>query len=70
MGARVVKVCPLSMIVPGTLAQWREWSGLGLTASGSYDVAGALSPVHVSVEHDHGVYVEPNVWVHHRLASS
>src|SRR5450759_4625453 len=24
-------------------------------------------PVHVSVEHDHAVYVEPNVWVHHHL---
>jgi hypothetical protein len=24
-------------------------------------------PVHVSLEHDVAVYVEPNVWVHHRL---
>jgi GNAT superfamily N-acetyltransferase len=70
MGARIVKVCPLSMIVPGTLMQWREWTGLGLTSSGSHDVAGALSPVQVSVEHDYAVYVEPNVWVHHRLATT
>jgi hypothetical protein len=27
----------------------------------------ALNPVHVSVEQDHAVYVEPNVWVHHDL---
>jgi GNAT superfamily N-acetyltransferase len=67
LGARIVKVCSLSMIVPGTLAQWREWTGLALGSSGSYDVAGALSPVHVSLEHDYGVYVEPNVWVHHPL---
>ena len=70
LGARIVKVCPLSLIVPGTLAQWREWSGLELARSGSYDVAGALSPVQVSLEHDHGVYVEPNVWVHHRLTTT
>jgi GNAT superfamily N-acetyltransferase len=70
LGARLVKVCPLSMSVPGTLAQWREWTGLALTSSGSHDVPGALSPVHVSVEHDCAVYVEPNVWVHHRLAAA
>jgi GNAT superfamily N-acetyltransferase len=67
-GGRVVAVCPLSMTVPGTLAQWREWSGLPLTASGAVEVPGALVPVHVSVENDHAVYVEPNVWVHHPVA--
>lgn len=66
-GARVVKVCPVSMTVPGTLAQWRGWTGLPLERSGLIDVPGALTPVHVSVEHDHAVYIEPNVWVHHKL---
>lgn len=69
LGARIVTVCPASMTVPGTLAQWREWSGLPLTESGPTVVPGALVPVHVSVEHDHAVYVEPNVWVHHRLTA-
>ena len=36
-------------------------------ASGQYAIAGALTPVTISLEHDHGVYIEPNVWVHHRL---
>jgi GNAT superfamily N-acetyltransferase len=67
-GGRVVAVCPLSMTVPGTLAQWRAWSGLPLTESGAVDVPGALVPVHVSVENDHAVYVEPNVWVHHPVS--
>jgi hypothetical protein len=40
--------------------------GLPLTTSGLLDVPGALVPVHVSVEQDHAVYNEPNVWVHHR----
>lgn len=68
LGASVVKVCPLSMTVPGTLAQWREWTGLPMVSSGPVVVPGALVPVHVSVEHDHAVYVEPNVWVHHDLS--
>jgi GNAT superfamily N-acetyltransferase len=67
LGARVVRVCPVSMTIPGTLAEWREWTGLPLDRSGPAEVPGALVPVHVSVEHDVAVYVEPNVWVHHRL---
>lgn len=69
LGARVVAVCPASMTVPGTLEQWRAWSGLPLSESGPTVVPGALVPVHVSVEHDHAVYVEPNVWMHHRIAA-
>lgn len=67
-GARVVGVCPASMTVPGTLAQWRSWTGLPLDVSGDVEVEGALVPVHVDVEQDHAVYVEPNLWLHHRLA--
>lgn len=66
-GGRIVKVCPTSMTVSGTLAQWRQWTGLPLDYTGLVDILGALTPLHVSVEHDHAVYVEPNVWVHHQL---
>jgi hypothetical protein len=53
------------MVVPGTVADWRRWTGMELTASGQIAVPGALVPVHVSLEQDHAVYVEPNVWVRH-----
>jgi hypothetical protein len=67
LGGEIVKVCPASMTIPGSLAQWRSWTGLPLDSSGAIEVPGALVPVHVSIEHDHAVYVEPNVWVRHRL---
>jgi hypothetical protein len=67
LGARVVGVCPLSMTVSGTLAQWREWTGLPFDRDGEVVVDGALAPVHVDLANDHAVYVEPNLWVHHRL---
>lgn len=67
IGGRIVRLCPLSMTIAGTLDDWREWTGLPLTTSGLLDVPGALVPVHVSVEQDHAAYVEPNVWVHHRV---
>jgi GNAT superfamily N-acetyltransferase len=67
-GASVVKVAPASMVIPGSLAQWREWTGLPFDTDGDVHVPGALAPVHVDVAQDHAVYVEPNVWVRHDLA--
>jgi GNAT superfamily N-acetyltransferase len=67
LGATIEAVCPTAMTIPGTLAQWREWTGLPFDRSGTLLLDGALTPVHVSVEQDHAVYVEPNVWVHHDL---
>jgi len=67
LGARIVKVAPCSMVIAGTLAEWRQWTGLPFAESGPTVVPGALSPVHVSLEQDHAVYVEPNLWVRHPL---
>jgi hypothetical protein len=67
-GGQIRNIAPTSMTIPGTLAQWREWTGLAFDASGSVHVPGALVPVMCAAEHDYGMYVEPNVWVHHRLA--
>jgi GNAT superfamily N-acetyltransferase len=67
LGARIVKIAPCSMVVAGTLAEWRRWTGLALTQSGPAVVPGALSPIHVSLEQDHAVYVEPNLWISHSL---
>lgn len=67
LGGKIIKVCPLSMTIPGTLAQWREWTGLPFDRSGDVEVPDATALVHVSVEQDHAVYIEPNVWVHHEL---
>ncbi|MBX9700077.1 MAG: hypothetical protein K2X74_11615, partial [Acetobacteraceae bacterium] len=58
-GGRIEKLAPLSMTFPGTLADWRAWTGLPFDASGPVIVPDALVPVHCSVEHDHAVYVEP-----------
>jgi hypothetical protein len=55
------------MVVAGTLAEWRQWTGDPFDQTGPTHVAGALVPVHVDVAHDHAVYAEPNVWVRHSL---
>jgi GNAT superfamily N-acetyltransferase len=66
-GGRVVKIAPRSFIAAGTLAEWRQWTGLPFDRTGDVVVPGALCPVHVSVEQDHAVYIEPNLWLHHRV---
>ncbi len=66
-GGRMVRAVEDSMTIPGTLAQWREWTGLELATSGSYVPEGAASPVVIDVEAGRGIYHDPNVWVVHRL---
>jgi GNAT superfamily N-acetyltransferase len=65
LGAKYLGVCPTAMTIAGTLEEWRLWTGLPFDESGLVIVPGALSLVHVDVEQDHAVYVEPNVWMHH-----
>jgi len=60
-------VAQRSMTIPGALAEWRQWTGLPFDASGPFQVPLALAPMHGDLTHDHAVYVEPNVWVHHCL---
>ncbi len=66
-GGVIEKVAPASMVVGSSLANWREWTGLPFDAAGPVAVPYALTPVHCAPDHDHAVYVEPNVWVRHRL---
>ncbi|HNS03961.1 MAG TPA: hypothetical protein PKM78_16455, partial [Anaerolineae bacterium] len=65
LGARIVKVCHQAMRIPGSIAQWQEWTGLRFPDSGPYFVPGALNPVEFDVQAGHGLYVEPNVWMVH-----
>lgn len=67
-GGAIASVCSQAMTIPGSVADWEEWTGMAFPESGSYVVPGALAPIEVDVEADRGVYVEPGVWVRHRLA--
>lgn len=66
-GARLVRVAPRSMRIAGSVADWESWTGLRFPDSGAYVVPGALVPVEIDRERDEGVYVEPNVWMHHTV---
>ncbi len=65
-GGRITKVAPRSMVIPGTLEEWREWTGLPFDETGPVLLPEALTPVFCDIEHGVAAYVEPNVWVVHR----
>ena len=67
LGAEVIKVAPKSMYVPGTVAEWEEWTGMEFPESGEYVVPGALQPVKIDREADLGEYWDPNVWMRHTV---
>ena len=62
-GAKLVKVCPRSMTVSGSPADWEKWAGMRFPESGLYTIDGALSPLEITHDKNTGLYVEPNVWV-------
>lgn len=66
-GGVIDRVAPASMVMAGSLAQWRSWTDLPFDQDGDVEVPGALVPVHCDTRHDRAVYLEPNVWVRHHL---
>jgi hypothetical protein len=67
LGGRIVKVCHNSMRIPGSLAEWHQWTGVQFRENGPCTVPGALCPVKVDLQGGIAEYVEPNVWMVHNL---
>jgi hypothetical protein len=67
LGGTIVRVCPHSMTIPGTIEEWSAWTGLEFPGDGRYCVPGALAPIDVDRGEDRGIYREPNVWVVHEV---
>ncbi|GAA4916362.1 N-acetyltransferase [Streptomyces coeruleoprunus] len=68
-GAVIEGVAPASMAIAHDLDRWREWTGLPFDTDGPVEVAGALAPVRCDTTAGYAVYVEPNVWVRHRIGA-
>ena len=67
LGGEIVDVCPESMTIEGTVAEWEEWARMPFPETGSYVVPDALVPVEIDRDADVGRYVEPNVWMRHAV---
>lgn len=67
LNAPLLRVMPKCIIATGTVAQWEEWTGLHFKQSGSYVIEGALNPIEIDLEKDQGLYIEPAVWMEHKV---
>ncbi|MBN1964188.1 MAG: GNAT family N-acetyltransferase [Anaerolineae bacterium] len=67
LGAEVLTIAERSLTIQGTVAQWEAWTSMRFPHSGEYVVPGALVPVIIDCAANRGVYVEPNVWMVHRV---
>lgn len=70
VGGEILHVAQPSMFIEGTVTEWETWTGMRFPASGDYVVDGALVPIQIEREMDRGLYIEPNVWVHHPITTS
>lgn len=68
-GGTIDSVASRSMVIAGTLVEWRIWTGLPMDVSGPVDVPQALTPVLCDIERGTAVYIEPNVWVRHQTGA-
>ena len=66
-GAKIVRVCHHSMTIRGTPVEWESWTRLKFLESGKHIVPGALNPIDIDLEKGEGIYLEPNVWMTHKL---
>ncbi|MBU5467026.1 GNAT family N-acetyltransferase [Virgibacillus sp. MSJ-26] len=64
-GASIIKVAEKSMVIPASIKEWEEWTGMKLLSSGSYVINEGLVPLEVDMSANKGVYIEPNVWMRH-----
>lgn len=66
-GGKFIKVCHRSKTVRGSRMEWESWTGMKFPQSGLYIIPGALNPMEINIEKDEGIYIEPNVWIVHKI---
>ncbi len=66
-GGQIIKACPQALTIPGTVEQWETWTEMKFPESGSYIIPHALTPIEINCEKKSGLYIEPNVWIVHKI---
>jgi hypothetical protein len=64
-GGQILHPCPRAMEVTGTPQQWTTWTGIDFPGEGNYIISHGLVPL--TMRGTEGEYVEPGIWVLHRL---
>jgi hypothetical protein len=67
LGARFAAICPNSNVFRGSAGEWEEWTGLQFFESGDYLAPGMMNPFQVDLNAGEGTYIEPNIWMIHKV---
>jgi GNAT superfamily N-acetyltransferase len=67
LGGHVIKACPKSMEITGSVQEWQRWTKMSFPESGDYIIPGALNPVNIDLKSDQGIYIEENLWIVHQI---
>jgi GNAT superfamily N-acetyltransferase len=65
LGASLLAPAPASQTMTGTVAEWEKWTDMAFPSSGTYVIPAGLTTLSIDREADHGIYIEPNVWLRH-----
>src|SRR5699024_12383825 len=63
--ASIIKVAEKSMVIPASIIEWEEWTGMKLLSFGSYVINVVLVLLEVDMSANNGVYIDPNVLMRH-----
>ncbi len=66
-GGLVVKACNRSMEIRGSVSDWENWTQVKINTAGEQIIDRALAPIMIDLAKDIGTYIEPNVWVVHKI---
>ncbi len=62
-GAEIINVCSKAMYIDGDINFWEGLMNHKIKHSGSYIIDGALNPVDIDTQSNHGIYYEDNIWI-------
>jgi GNAT superfamily N-acetyltransferase len=65
LGAQILAPATASQTMTGTVAEWEKWTEMQFPSSGTYTIPAGLTTLDIDREADHGIYIEPNVWMRH-----
>lgn len=66
-GGEIINSCKESMKIEGSISEWENWTGISFPKSGSFTVEKALAPIRIDKDANKGTYIEPNVWIIHKI---
>jgi amino acid adenylation domain-containing protein len=69
MGGKIIGYACQSQFIEGDIQAWEIWTGQEFKASGRYIIDGAMQPIVIDVENNHGYYYDLSVWVQHQPAN-